>query len=114
MIEALVIITVVFSVVLFVIWLNFNCDIDRLEGDLESFKIETTYKLLLPQIKEFGQFQGFNSHFLNYGNVFFHNEGSSYSPLSVKLSEIESKLADMKKAVEISCPKKCAKKKRNV
>lgn len=84
-------------------------DILDLKQDLADFKSESKYNLLLPKITEYAKLSGYPEYFFrDRDSVYFSN----YRVI-VKLSEIEEKLADLKKAIAISCPEKCATKKKS-
>jgi hypothetical protein len=84
--------------------------IDKLELKLEQTTEELTYKLLLPQISEYAKLAG-HSYYERYrSRIYFDNGKSTYGV--VEPSEIEDKLAALKKAIAIACPTKCVAKKK--
>lgn len=110
MIEALFVVVLILIACLFYIAASVGDDYKHLENKLEQLERDITYKILQPQIEELAKLKGFTRYHLNYEHVYFYSIGESNHSNFVKLLEVERTLADMKKAIEISCPKKCGKK----
>lgn len=108
--EIIIGILAVLVIVLYYISHTVETELRGFKKEFKNFKLNTEYKLLLPQIEEYAKLSGLvNGHFRNYEHIYFRNENSNNTV--VDLYDIENKLAEMKKAIEIACPKKCAKKK---
>lgn len=86
-----------------------SIDVENLEKSFETFKRETRYKLALPQIAELAKLRGFEGYWQNGKGVQFYcdKEGGHY----IDLHLVDEKIKEAKAAIEIACPKKCAKKK---
>lgn len=86
-----------------------ECNLKDLRNEFDSFKRETEFKLLLPQIQKLSEYKQLPNFFRHYEQVYFRSEDDTKQYV-LKLEDVEKELKSIEDAIEKACPKKCKKK----
>lgn len=86
---------------------EFDCFRSEANLKIESAQNKVTFEQLKSEIKEYADLKGYTNFYRSRDYVMFQN----YPQVEqVKLTDIQSSLAELKSVLEKNCPKKCVKK----